>query len=108
MKDLSSIVAKFNTQGTITEIKPLGTGLINDTYKVNTQEADAPDYVLQRINHAIFQNVEMLQSNIAAVTGHIRKKLTLSLIHILFFYLHDFRDSFIYIDGECQIICRTS
>lgn len=25
MKDLSSIVAKFNTQGTITEIKPLGT-----------------------------------------------------------------------------------
>ena len=69
MKDLSSIVAKFNTQGTITEIKPLGAGLINDTYKVNTQEADAPDYVLQRINHAIFQNVEMLQSNIAAVTG---------------------------------------
>ena len=76
MKDLSSIVAKFNTQGTITEIKPLGAGLINDTYKVNTQEADAPDYVLQRINHAIFQNVEMLQSNIAAVTGHSRKKLT--------------------------------
>ena len=31
---------------------------------------------LQRINHAIFQNVEMLQANIAAVTGHIRKKLT--------------------------------
>ena len=66
MKDLSSIVAKFNTQGTITEIKPLGAGLINDTYKVNTQEADAPDYVLQRINHTIFQNVEMLQANIAA------------------------------------------
>ena len=54
----------------------MGAGLINDTYKVNTREADAPDYVLQRINHAIFQNVEMLQSNIAAVTGHIRKKLT--------------------------------
>ena len=53
----------------------MGTGLINDTYKVNTKEADAPDYVLQRINHAIFQNVEMLQSNIEAVTRHIRKKL---------------------------------
>ena len=72
MKDLSSIVAKFKVQGTIEEIKPLGTGLINDTYKVNTKEADAPDYVLQRINHAIFQNVEMLQSNITAVTNHIR------------------------------------
>lgn len=76
MKDLSSIVAKFKVQGTVEEIKPLGAGLINDTYKVNTKESDAPDYVLQRINHAIFQNVEMLQSNIAAVTGHIRKKLT--------------------------------
>ena len=70
MKDLSSIVANFKVQGTIEEIKPLGTGLINDTYKVNTKEADAPDYVLQRINHAIFQNVEMLQSNITAVTNH--------------------------------------
>ena len=38
MKDLSSIVAKFKVQGTIEEIKPLGTGLINDTYKVNTKE----------------------------------------------------------------------
>ena len=75
MKDLSSIVAKFKVQGTVEEIKPLGAGLINDTYKVNTKETDAPDYVLQRINHAIFQNVEMLQSNIAAVTSHIRKKL---------------------------------
>ena len=42
---------------------------------MTTVEDDAPDYVLQRINHAIFQNVEMLQSNIEAVTGHIRKKL---------------------------------
>ena len=75
MKDLLSIVSHFQMQGTVREIKPLGSGLINDTYKVTTAEADAPDYVLQRINHAIFQNVEMLQSNIEAVTGHIRKKL---------------------------------
>lgn len=76
MKNLQEIVSHFQTQGTVGEIKPLGAGLINDTYKVNTLEADAPDYVLQRINHAIFQNVEMLQNNIAAVTRHIRKKLT--------------------------------
>ena len=30
----------------------------------------------RRINHAIFQNVEMLQNNIASVTNHIRRKLT--------------------------------
>ncbi|NCC09229.1 MAG: aminoglycoside phosphotransferase family protein [Bacteroidia bacterium] len=75
MKDFASIVAHFHTQGTIGEIKPLGAGLINDTYKVITTETDAPDYVLQRINHAIFQNVEMLQANIQAVTSHIRQKL---------------------------------
>lgn len=76
MKQLSNIVTKFKIKGTVTEIVPLGAGLINDTYKVNTKEEDAPDYVLQRINHAIFQNVEMLQANIAAVTNHIHKKLT--------------------------------
>lgn len=75
MKDLLSIVSHFQMDGTVREIKPLGAGLINDTYKVTTIEADAPDYVLQRINHAIFQNVEMLQANIEAVTRHIRKKL---------------------------------
>lgn len=75
MKDLLSIVSHFQLEGTIREIKPLGSGLINDTYKVTTVSEDTPDYVLQRINHAIFQNVEMLQANIEAVTGHIRKKL---------------------------------
>lgn len=75
MKDLLSIVSHFQLTGTVQEIKPLGAGLINDTYKVTTLEADAPDYVLQRINHAIFQDVEMLQANINAVTTHIRRKL---------------------------------
>ena len=75
MKDLLSIVSHFQLQGTVQEIKPLGAGLINDTYKVSTLGTDTPDYVLQRINHAIFQNVEMLQANIDAVTTHIRKKL---------------------------------
>ena len=75
MKDLHSIVSNFKIEGTLLEIKPLGAGLINDTYKVTTQETDKPDYVLQRINHAIFQDVEMLQANIDAVTTHIRKKL---------------------------------
>ena len=75
MKNLTDIVSHFAIQGTIQEIAPLGSGLINDTYKVTTV-ADSPDYVLQRINHAIFQNVEMLQNNIASVTKHIHRKLT--------------------------------
>lgn len=74
MKDLLSIVSHFQLADAVREIKPLGSGLINDTYKVIT-ENNNPDYVLQRINHAIFQNVDMLQANIETVTRHIRTKL---------------------------------
>ena len=45
MKDLTTILKQFDIKGTVSEIKPLGNGLINDTYKVTTQEEDAPDYV---------------------------------------------------------------
>lgn len=76
MKDLNPIVSHFKIQGTVDTVQPLGSGLINDTYKVTTREADAPDYVLQHINNAIFQDVDMLQANIEAVTSHIRQKLT--------------------------------
>ena len=75
MNDLKSIYSHFDTKGKVDSINPLGAGLINDTYKVTTVEDDAPDYVLQRINHSIFQNVDMLQANIEAVTKHIRRKL---------------------------------
>lgn len=64
----------FAIKGNILSIKPLGNGLINDTYKVET-EGEFPDYVLQRINNAIFTDVDLLQSNIESVTRHIRKKL---------------------------------
>jgi hypothetical protein len=73
---LRQIVSEFSIVGNVSEIKPLGSGLINDTFKVITAENDAPDYVLQRINDSVFQNVEMLMNNIMAVTSHIRKKLT--------------------------------
>ena len=74
MNELNDIIAHFAIKGEVAEIKPLGNGLINDTYKVTTS-GDTPDYVLQRINNAIFQDVELLQHNIEVVTKHIRKKL---------------------------------
>ena len=73
-KELKAIVAQFEVEAPVIAVAPLGNGLINDTYKVTT-EGDAPDYVLQRINNAIFQDVELLQHNIEAVTAHIRRKL---------------------------------
>ena len=57
------------------EIKALTSGLINQTYLVKSVSPEEPDYVLQRINHLIFTNIEMLQHNIEVVTRHIRQKL---------------------------------
>lgn len=73
-KDLQHIANQFEIEGNVTEVKPLGNGLINTTYKVVT-EGSAPDYVMQHINTDIFPDVDMLMNNIVAVTGHIRKKL---------------------------------
>lgn len=74
MNNPEHIISHFNIHGSIAEVKPLGNGLINDTYKVTTH-GDAPDYVLQRINNNVFTNVDLLQHNIEAVTSHIRRKL---------------------------------
>ena len=73
--ELKKIVEHFAIRGTVSEIKPLGAGLINDTLKVKTAEADQPDYVLQRVNTNVFPDVEMVMRNIYATTSHIRKKL---------------------------------
>ncbi len=72
---LVDIVSRFAIEGTVNEIKPLGEGLINDTFIVKTAEEDAPNYVLQRVNHNVFPDVDMVMRNIDAVTGHIRAKL---------------------------------
>ena len=71
----AGILAQFEIKGTVKEVKPLGNGLINDTYLVVTEGGDTQDYVLQRINNAIFQDVDLLQHNIEVVTAHIRRKL---------------------------------
>jgi len=71
--DLQSLVFLFDVKGEVKEISPLGNGLINDTFKVLTC-GDSPDYVLQRINNAVFKDVDLLQNNIVAVTDHLRAK----------------------------------
>ncbi len=70
------LVKFFNIEGTPISAGPLGAGHINDSFLVKTEEVDKPDYLLQRINHHIFKDVDMLQNNILHVTNHIRKKLT--------------------------------
>ena len=80
LEELKAIVARFDVKGEIQEIKPLGNGLINDTLLVKT---DGPDnYVLQRVNNAIFKDVDLLQHNIdlqsvSSRMGHSNPSVTL-------------------------------
>jgi thiamine kinase-like enzyme len=69
------LVSEFCLEGTPESVAPLGAGHLHDSFLLKTKEADKPDYLLQRINHLIFKDVELLQNNILHVTNHIRKKL---------------------------------
>ena len=73
--ELIKIASSFDIDGKPVSATPWGSGLINDTFLVKTANRSTPDYILQKINDSIFADVEMLQSNIVAVTSHIRKKL---------------------------------
>lgn len=76
---LLDVVAHFVERNQVADIAPLGNGLINDTFKVMVHGDDKPRYVLQRINNAVFTDVEMLQRNIELVTDHLRSKGILTL-----------------------------
>jgi len=74
-KNLTAVCNQFQLDDKITVVEPFGNGHINDTFLAKTGEGKAK-YILQRINHHIFKDVDMLQNNIHTVTSHIRKKLT--------------------------------
>ena len=71
MHSRNDLLQQFCHEGTIASVQPLAGGLINDTFLVRTAEADKPDYVLQRINHHVFTDVDLLQHNIETVTDYL-------------------------------------
>ncbi|MCP5542941.1 MAG: aminoglycoside phosphotransferase family protein [Akkermansiaceae bacterium] len=68
----------FEIPGRFVEIQAFGNGLINDTY-VATFEAGSgsASYILQRINHHVFQDPASLMANVERVCHHIRYRLHL-------------------------------
>lgn len=55
----------------IAEIIPLGNGLINDTYRVETQGGS---FVLQRINRQVFAHPEQIMANLIVLSQHVQQK----------------------------------
>lgn len=66
-----NICRKFQLRGTVLSCQPYGSGHINATFLVHTDQAD---YILQRINHSIFQDVPALMNNIQRVTAFLARR----------------------------------
>jgi len=69
---LLNICKNFRIEGKVLSIIPYGSGHINETFKVT---AANKNYLLQRINHSVFKNVEGLTANIIEITHHLREKV---------------------------------
>jgi Ser/Thr protein kinase RdoA (MazF antagonist) len=69
LSNLFFIASQFNAD--VTEITPLGNGLINDTYLAVTPSGP---FVLQRINPAVFAAPEQIMENLALLNRHLAQK----------------------------------
>ena len=71
-ESLQTIVKHFAVDDTATSITPFGRGHINTTYKVCTPKQN---YLLQKVNTDIFNDIDGLMRNVKLVTEHIQQKL---------------------------------
>jgi Ser/Thr protein kinase RdoA (MazF antagonist) len=71
---LHEVSRHFSFEGNVEEIRPVGDGLINDTYLVTTSDG-SPAYILQRKNRHVFTNVPAMMDNIYKVTTHLKRKV---------------------------------
>lgn len=75
--NLRELCSKFRFEGDFVEAVSYGDGHINDTYKVTYKNNGSKiRYILQRVNHLIFKNVEGLMSNIERVTAYLNNTIS--------------------------------
>lgn len=67
---MKNIAKKFKISGKFLSATPFGNGHINETFKIITS---SNEYLLQKINHNIFKDVEKLMSNISYTTEFMKK-----------------------------------
>lgn len=71
-EEVKRVADIFNINGNIVDISRFGSGHINDTFKLVLDDEAKGSYLLQKINHNIFPNVEGLMNNIDLVTTHLK------------------------------------
>ena len=73
--DLRAIAEQFRIDGDVRTVRPLGEGFINDTFLIETEADNTPNYILQRKNRHIFTDIPAMMENIRRVTDHLKTKI---------------------------------
>ncbi len=94
--NLQSIIQHFDLPETITTTEVIDAGLINNTYRI---QGERGSYILQKINHSVFKNVEAVMVNMQLVLEHIAAKETNSQNIIQLISTREGK-SYLYSDGE--------
>lgn len=71
--NFTEILTHFNIDGEVLEVKPFGSGHINDTFLVKT--TGKKNFLLQKINHFVFKDIEGLMNNMVFITSHLKQKV---------------------------------
>lgn len=76
-KLLNEVIEQFDFAGVLVQIRPYGSGHINDTYLIEfkIKHMGVVPIILQRMNTSIFKNPEQLMENILNVTTFLREKI---------------------------------
>jgi Ser/Thr protein kinase RdoA (MazF antagonist) len=64
-----SLLSNFSEIEDVISVKPYGSGHIHETFLVKT--SGKSNYIFQKINHQIFENVQALQQNIEKVLNYL-------------------------------------
>lgn len=67
---LQRVLQEFGLDFNLLEVKPFGSGLINNTWKVSRKDND-DSYILQRVNHHVFKFPEDIAYNIRLIGDYL-------------------------------------
>lgn len=76
MTDPAAIARQFAFPGEIRSVDEHGSGNVNDTYLVRAADGQTTlDFILQRLNPAVFPKPEQIMHNLRVLDAHVRPKL---------------------------------
>ncbi len=68
------ITGLYHFHRDVSQIEPVHTGHINDTYRIYLEGREYPEYILQRLNGNVFKNIPEILENISTVDHFIRNR----------------------------------